>query len=94
VIPLLKITMDTAQHPHLAEVDWLAASFIGPYAVAYRRWLMQRRYAAHTIASYIAEVTHFACWIRTRRLPLARPVRQDDLFRIYSMSSRSPAWRC
>ena len=64
--------MDTAQHSHLAEVDWLAASFIGPHAVAYKHWLTQRRYAAHTIASYTADITHFARWMRTRRLPLAR----------------------
>jgi len=64
--------MDTAQHSHLAEVDWLAASFIGPHAVAYKHWLTQRRYAAHTIASYTADITHFARWMRTRQLPLAR----------------------
>jgi integrase/recombinase XerC len=72
VIPLLEITMDTAQHSRVIEVDWLAASPIGPHAVAFKRHLTERRYAAHTVASYIAEVTHFARWVCTRRLPLAR----------------------
>ena len=29
-------------------------------------------YAAHTVSSYVLEVTHFARWVCTRRLPLAR----------------------
>ena len=72
MIPLLEITMDTVQHSRVIEVDWLAASPIGPHAAAFKRYLTDRRYAAHTIASYIAEVTHFARWVCTRRLPLAR----------------------
>lgn len=31
-----------------------------------------RRHAAHTVSNYAAEVTHFARWVCTRRLPLAR----------------------
>ena len=54
--------MDTAQHSHLAAVDWLAASPIGPHAAAFKHHLAERRYATHTIASYVAEVTHFARW--------------------------------
>jgi hypothetical protein len=72
VIPLLEITMDTAQHPRVTEGDWLAASPIGPHATAFKRHLTERRYAAHTVCSYVAEVTHFARWVCTRRLPLAR----------------------
>ena len=64
--------MDTAQHPRVTEGDWLAASPIGPHAVAFKRHLTERRYAAHTVSSYVAEVTHFARWACTRRLPLAR----------------------
>ena len=64
--------MDTAQRSHFTEVDWLAASPIGPYAVAFKHRLTERRYAAHTIASYLAEIKHFARWVCTRRLPLAR----------------------
>lgn len=64
--------MDTAQRSHFTEVDWLAASPIGPYADAFKHRLTERRYAAHTIASYLAEIKHFARWVCTRRLPLAR----------------------
>ena len=64
--------MDTAQHSRVIEVDWLAASPIGPHTVAFKRHLTERRYASHTVASYVAEVTHFARWAFTRRLPLAR----------------------
>ena len=72
MIPLPEITMDTAQHSRVIEVDWLAASPIGPHATAFKRHLTERRYTAHTIASYVAELTHFARWVCTRRLPLAR----------------------
>jgi hypothetical protein len=54
------------------EVDWLDASPIGPHAVALKRHLTERRYAVHAVVSYIAEVTHFARWVCTRRLALAR----------------------
>ena len=64
--------MDTAQRSRVIEVDWLAASPIGPHATAFKRHLTERRYAAHTIASYVAEVTHFARWVCTRRVPLGR----------------------
>jgi hypothetical protein len=64
--------MDSAQRFRLTEVDWLANSPIGPYAAAFKRHLTKRRYAAHTIASYVAEITHFARWACTRRVPLAR----------------------
>jgi len=64
--------MDTAQNSRVIEVDWLAASPIGPHAVAFKRHLTERRYAAHTVSSYVAELTHFVRWAFTRRLPLAR----------------------
>ncbi len=64
--------MDSAQRSHLTEVDWLATSPFGPYAAAFKRHLSKCRYAAHTIASYLAEITHFARWACTRRVPLAR----------------------
>jgi site-specific recombinase XerD len=64
--------MDIAQHRRVIEVDWLAASSIGPHAVAFKRHLAERWYAAQTVSSYAAEVTHFARWVRTWWLPLAR----------------------
>ena len=50
--------MDLVQNSRVVEVDWLAASPIGPQAVAFKRHLTERRYAAHTVASYLAEVRH------------------------------------
>jgi site-specific recombinase XerD len=70
----LEITMHTAPRSLAIdiEVDWLASSPIGPHAVAFKRHLTERRYASHTIASYVADLEHFARWICTRRLPMAR----------------------
>jgi site-specific recombinase XerD len=68
----LEITMNTAPLSRAIEVDWLACSPIGPHAVAFKRHLTERRYAAHTIASYVASLKHFARWMSTQRLPLAR----------------------
>ena len=64
--------MDSAQRSRLNEVDWLADGPVGPHAAAFKRHLTKRRYAAHTIASYLAEITHFARWACTRHVPLAR----------------------
>ncbi len=64
--------MDIAQRSRLAGVDWLADGLIGPYADAFRRRLTEHRYAAHTIASYTAGISHFARWACTRHLPLRR----------------------
>ena len=64
--------MDTTPLSPAIEVDWLAASPIGPYAVAFKHHLTELRYAAHTIAGYLADIKHFARWVYTRRLPLAR----------------------
>jgi site-specific recombinase XerD len=70
VIPLLEITMNTVPLSRTIETDWLACSPIGPHAVAFQRHLTERRYAAHTIASYVAGLKHFARWICTLPLPL------------------------
>lgn len=59
VVPTLETTVDSAQRSHLTEVDWLATSPIGSYAGAFKRHVTKLRYAAHTIASYLAEITHF-----------------------------------
>lgn len=64
--------MDIAQRSGLAGVDWLADGLIGPYADAFKRRLTEHRYAAHTIASYTAGISHFARWACTRHLPLRR----------------------
>ena len=64
--------MDTTPLSRAIELDWLPASHIGPYVVAFKEHLTERRYAASTIADYLADIKHFARWVQTRRLPLAR----------------------
>ena len=83
--------MDTAQHCRVIEVDWLAASPIGPHSVAFKRHLTERRYAEHTVSTYLAEVTHFARWVCTRRLPLARI---DDVSVAISLDDHLPGCAC
>lgn len=53
-------------------IDWLADGPIGPYVDAFKLHLTERKYAAHTFASYLAGITHFARWARSRRLRLHR----------------------
>ena len=54
------------------DINWLADGPIGPYVEAFKLHLTERRYAAHTVASYVAGITHFARWVRSRRLRLHR----------------------
>lgn len=54
------------------DINWLADGPIGPYVEAFKLHLTERRYAAHTFASYVAGITHFARWVRSRRLRLHR----------------------
>ncbi|MEI8158934.1 MAG: tyrosine-type recombinase/integrase [Burkholderiales bacterium] len=63
--------MDTTPLSHAIEVDWLATSPIGPYVVAFEDHLTKLRYAASTIAGYLADIKHFARWVYARRFPLA-----------------------
>ncbi len=53
-------------------IDWLANGPIGPYVDAFKQHLIERRYAAGTCASYLAGITHFARWARSKRLRLHR----------------------
>lgn len=60
--------MGIVQRPH--HTDWLAKEPIGPYVDAFKQHLAERGYAAHTFASYVIGITHFARWARTKRLRL------------------------
>ncbi len=52
--------------------DWLTVGPIGTYVEAFKQHLTERRYAAHTFASYLGGIAHFAQWARGRRLRLHR----------------------
>ncbi|NYT79318.1 site-specific integrase [Alcaligenaceae bacterium] len=54
------------------DINRLADGPIGPYVDAFKQYLTERRYAEHTVASYVTGITHFARWARSRRLRLPR----------------------
>ena len=62
--------MGIIQRPRHTDTDWLAKGPIGPYVDAFKQHLTERGYAAHTFASYVVDITHFARWTRTKRLRL------------------------
>jgi site-specific recombinase XerD len=64
--------MGIIQHPRHTDTDWFAKGPIGPYVDAFKQHLMERRYAAHTFASYVVDVMHFARWAHAKRLRLNR----------------------
>ena len=64
--------MGIIQRPRHTDTDWLAKVPIGPYVDAFKQHLAERGYAAHTFASYVVGITHFARWARTKRLRLNR----------------------
>ena len=72
MVPLLETTMSIVQRFCSNGIDWLADGPIGPYVDAFKQHLTERRYAAHTLAGYLAGITHFARWARSRRLRLRR----------------------
>jgi hypothetical protein len=72
VIPLQEITMSIIHRPGHSDADWLAKGPIGPYVDAFEQYLAKRRYAANTFAGYVVCITHFARWMRTKRLRLHR----------------------
>lgn len=64
--------MSTVHRSHRLDIDLLAVGPIGPYVDAFKQFLTERRYAATTSTSYLAGITHFARWARSRRLRLHR----------------------
>ncbi|HQC98866.1 MAG TPA: hypothetical protein PK306_24495 [Aquabacterium sp.] len=54
------------------DIDWLAEGPIGPYVAAFKQFLIDHQYAVFTSANYLADVKHFARWVRGRRLSLQR----------------------
>ena len=64
--------MGIIQRPRHTDTDWLAKEPLGPYVDAFKQHLAERGYAAHTWASYVVGIKHFARWARTKRLRLNR----------------------
>lgn len=64
--------MGITLHPVHIDTDGPVKGPIEPYFDALKQYLAQHGYAAHTSASYLVDITHFARWARTKRLRLNR----------------------
>jgi len=64
--------MGIVRRSRRTDTDCLADGPVGPYVDAFKQLLTERRYATTTAASYLAGISHFARWARSRRLRLNR----------------------
>ena len=53
-----------------SSIDWLAKEPFASHIDAYMLYLANRDYAANTFSNYLGVLSHFAQWIRSRRLRL------------------------
>jgi len=83
--------MGIAHRSHRHEFNWLADGPIGPFVDAFKQHLTNRRYSAHTLASYVGGLAHFAQWMRRRRLRLQRI---DEASIAEFLDVHLPACRC
>ena len=81
--------MDTVHGSRRA--DRHAEGPIAPYVEAFKQFLIERRYAANTCASYLAEITHFSRWARSRRLRLHRV---DEASVVEFLDDHLPSCNC
>lgn len=51
---------------------WLWRSVLSPFAERYCEYLVEAGYAACTVNRYVRCVAHFAYWLTTRRIAVAR----------------------
>lgn len=64
--------MDIAYTARRRKLSWLVDGPIGPHVDAFKQYLTDRGYAAHTRGSYVGCLAHFARWAHHRRLRLRR----------------------
>jgi len=83
--------MDTVYPARRNNFIWLADGPIGPYVEAFKRHLTDRGYAAHTFASYVGGIAHFAQWANRRRLRL-RGI--DEAAIVEFLNNHLPHCRC
>jgi site-specific recombinase XerD len=60
--------MNSTRQLHSRPTDWLHEGQLTPYVDAFTHYLSERRYAPHTIDTYLSCIAHFACWISQCRL--------------------------
>lgn len=64
--------MNIVHHSHRTDMSRCINGSIWPYVGAVKPYLVERRYAAKTIVTYLHCVTHFARWARSQRHPRCR----------------------
>jgi len=60
--------MNTTRQLHRRPTDWLYEGPLAPYVEAFTHYLSKRRYAPHTIDTYLSCIAHFARWMSQCRL--------------------------
>ena len=48
---------------HHSTTGWLFDSQLAPYVDIFEHYLIDERYASHTISTYVACIAHFAHWL-------------------------------
>ena len=64
--------MTSTQRLHCKSIDWLLESQLAPYVDPFTHYLSERRYASHTIGTYLGCVAHFGHWMSHCRLDIHR----------------------
>jgi integrase/recombinase XerC len=83
--------MSTVLRSRRPDTNDLTDGPLGPYVDAFTRYLTERRYAATTSASYLADIAHFARWARRRRLSLHQI---DEASLVKFLDDHLPRCRC
>jgi site-specific recombinase XerD len=60
--------MNSTRQLHSRPTDWLHEGQLAPYVDAFTHYLFERRYAPHTIDTYLSCIAHFARWMSQCRL--------------------------
>jgi len=55
--------MNSTRQLHSRPTDWLHEGQLAPYVDAFTHYLSERRYALHTIDTYLSCIAHFARWM-------------------------------
>jgi len=64
--------MDSTRGLHRNPTGWLFENQFAPYVDAFTHHLTERRYASHTVGSYLGCLAHFARWTTGCRLDIRR----------------------
>lgn len=74
--------MDANRRLYRNSTDWLLGSQLAPYVDALKHHLTERRYASHTVSTYLACVAHFARWTSRCRLDIDQ-IDEDVVHRFF-----------